>query len=48
MPETEQKAAPRFVRYSELKAEGILPNRPTAKRWIEREGFPAPYRLAAN
>jgi hypothetical protein len=36
------------LRYNDLKARGIVGNWPTLLRWIEREGFPPGFQLAAN
>ena len=38
----------KLLRYRDLKASGVVNNRPTLRRWIEKEGFPPPLRLAEN
>ena len=39
---------PKLIRFSDLKAQGILNNRVTLGHWIEREGFPLGRVLGAN
>jgi hypothetical protein len=36
------------LRFNDLKARNIVTNWVTLKRWIEREGFPPGFQLAAN
>ena len=37
-----------MLRFNDLKARGIVKNWPTLLRWIQKEGFPAGIKLAAN
>jgi predicted DNA-binding transcriptional regulator AlpA len=39
---------PKLIRFSDLKAQGILSNRMTLGHWIEREGFPPGRVLGPN
>jgi predicted DNA-binding transcriptional regulator AlpA len=40
---------PRYLRYYDLEADGIVPNRMTLSRWIAgNSGFPKPVRLGPN
>jgi len=40
----------RFIRFSDLKAFGIVSNRMTLKRWLERKNnpFPKPHQFGEN
>jgi hypothetical protein len=37
-----------YLRFSDLKARGIVRNWPTLKRWMETENFPRPIKLGPN
>jgi predicted DNA-binding transcriptional regulator AlpA len=37
-----------FFRFADLKAAGLVKNRPTLNRWIEREGFPVGHMAGKN
>jgi len=39
---------PTLLRFADLKARGIVNNRMTLRRWIEREGFPPGRLLGPN
>ena len=38
----------KFYRYSDLVEAGIVSNRVTLSRWIDKRGFPAPLELGPN
>jgi predicted DNA-binding transcriptional regulator AlpA len=42
------EALPTFVRFSQLKKSGIVPNRTTLGRWIRTGNFPKPVFLGPN
>ena len=46
--ETPRESLLVILRYPDLVKAGIVSNRVTLKRWIERENFPAPLRLGPN
>ena len=39
---------PTYLKYSDLKAAGIVNNRVTLSRWIRERGFPKPVPLGPN
>jgi predicted DNA-binding transcriptional regulator AlpA len=41
-------ARKRYVKYNDLEAQGIVPNRMTLGRWIAENEFPAPVELGPN
>lgn len=38
----------RYYRFADLKAAGIVDNRQTLSRWIQKQGFPAGVKLGPN
>jgi len=39
---------PQVIRYSDLKARGVIKNRATLSRWIKRYGFPPGFLIGLN